>query len=246
MDVRGARPGSESGYSVQEALRILRTRGVEIEHSEAEGPACEVILVSSYEMIPASNLPVSLPIHPKATETLDLVQQRIRESRGGDASRRGPGQRQTTSMAEVRCLHVLVTGAGFELEASTSWQIGGIGCPDTADVLSHVLKGRRPVPPESKAIGKSATPGDEDVGKPFPIPQAFRDNAAARALILAATERRLDAYWNELLHLEMASIRQPIDDERISMAKLKFSCKEHKLRESFRELFLGYDWGHLS
>lgn len=251
LDVRGPSPKAKrkSGYELRKALDLLASHGVKIESETMESETGEVLLVSSYEMIPPawdhpeSGGPVYFQVHPKAGETLDLVRRWVQEV----AEPQKPPSRSSGRKPRPACRHVLVTGAGFELAATTPPHLRHPGIPRTPELVNLTLKG------ESHP-GREPTypPGTSEDSEPTPF-QVYEDQVALggkqgspHPLLEAARSADLDDYWNQLLQLELEwAAREESDAEGIASAKHAASRREHHLREAFRGRFLRDDWGFL-
>ncbi len=116
-------------------------------------------------------------------------------------------------------IHVLVTGAGFELRDSASTQ--RVGMPSTSDLLMGCIM-------ESFANCEVVTPKKGG----YPMPQCLQ-----KELEEPATNWDLDRYWDVMLATERS---------RYGADPLKIVRRETQLRESFRKQLALYDWGYLS
>lgn len=118
-----------------------------------------------------------------------------------------------------REIHVLVTGAGFELRDPRSDLC--LGMPSTSDLLVEWIN-------ESFGRGEIARPQN----KGYPMPKCFQSE-----LEVAAAQWDLDGYWDALLAAERS---------RSGGDPLGLAFRENKLREDFRQQLARYDWGYLS
>jgi hypothetical protein len=131
--------------------------------------------------------------------------------------------------------HILITGAGFELEG----RLGGcrsMGIPPTPDVLTEGW---------NRFFKKK--PCVFEQGEGFPIPTELVDTSGGNWMALRAASRAwdLDAYWNEALKLVLETAGRAKDEPEPRSDKSFASQKEYRAREAFRQSFLRYDWGHL-
>lgn len=214
IDVRG--PYKEHGprrYSPQEVLAYIG--------QHVREPSCEKTLVSSYRRyLPTKSShrpPGVLPVREKTPETFELI--------------RRQGERQKSSSEpedSVSPLHLLVTGAGFELRGKD--EVRSLGHQATGALLKRALE----------RVGLTTIRRAKKDS--FPIPDVYQKYLPGRRdLFKAAKTGDLDAYWNQLLQLEAARI----SDGGGAEDPLEIALDEHRLRESFRSALLEHDWGHL-
>jgi hypothetical protein len=111
-------------------------------------------------------------------------------------------------------LHVLVTGAGFELKEKTPAGVS-IGCPRTCDLLAAM----RP--------GGSAIPG---VTEEDSYPRPYAD----RAIQDAVKDGDLDRYWDAVLSYLARNARDAASAREVELS----------WREAFRRALLTHDVGH--
>lgn len=183
----------------------------------------EVLLVSSYYTAPRPFRGRPLPVYSKSPETLELLCARLRHRH----------ERPRNSAA----IHLLVTGAGFEFKDPVH-EFLQLGTRFTATILEEVLAscgllvGTKP--PECR----------------YSCPEKYLLAAEAGDLREAAREGNLDAYWDELLMLEIQALRgkgeKRPDYRRRRLDKVLASRREHAMREAFRQQFLADDWGFLN
>lgn len=214
VDVRGPLQPSRYDYDWREAVRRIR---------EGPQPEAEVLLVSSYEtgtrLFWRDRQREEFVIRPKSWRTLGKITQ--------PANAR-PGR--------LAGLHILVTGAGFEMAADLGGA-QGLGMPRTKEILKKGWRGCN--------YGEE---GFEDNG--FPIPRKLTHGWSRKelqALRAAAAEPNLnlDVYWNEALKLVLERANQASSKD-VRGQKIDASLQEYKVREALRQAFLNYDWGYLS
>lgn len=248
LDVRGAIPvaGASRPYNVLNAVQDLKRGPWMVDLEGEEGDAPDIVLVSSYEMIPPTG--ISLPVYAKTSETLEMIENRVRRSTlsGNVGEQESRDARGVQGGAESDyCLHVLVTGAGFEFEESfNASEMRQPGVQATDKLLEKALR--------RAGDGLTEPPCSENEREsslaPFKVPEALelRPNDP---LSRAAWERRLDDYWNELLAAYLRPVLEPSSKgsslKKVSQEKLRVSKKEQALREAFRQQFLKDDWGYL-
>jgi hypothetical protein len=216
VDVHGRR-----GYRVEDVCSYVR--------SPERIPKCEMFLVSSYHS--GHRLTVDgkpLPVLAKSRETLRRIVREI-----------GVNQKAATVPPGVR--HILVTGAGFEIQGNR----GGFGMPPTHRIL---LEMGAPLDPQDLGL----TPPDPTCEDAFPIPTSERWRIAGERFVLkrVALARELDTYWDWLLEQElrhilgsMLLIDTPEDRDN---SKAQALWRERCLREAFRRSLLRHDWGYMN
>ncbi len=224
VDLRG-----EPGNVLGEDGELLGKTAVDLILDGRSGKP-DIMFVSSYE---TGNPPYigkdddSWRIFPKSPDTLERLASRLR-----------PPIHQGTCAST---LHVLVTGAGFEIRDD----FGGFGLPQTHDLLLEMGA------PFQQADFRL----EEAAGYALPAlatSRGPRENAAMRSDLNAiARDGNLDAWWNFLLEEELRRLvpsrpsSEASIEERSSM-KMEATLQEQNLREAFRRVVLKYDWGHLS
>lgn len=120
-----------------------------------------------------------------------------------------------------RVAHVLITGAGFEMGKKES----GLGLPGTPALLSAMYEH---LGGNSWGTIEPAEPR----GFPVILPAGFdASSVTAEELRKAARVGGLDDYFNALVRLVRSG-------DKVDALK-----KELAIREAFREVLLGYDWG---
>jgi hypothetical protein len=212
IDVRGPISAGRTRYDWREAVRIVRGK------TQA---GAEILLVSSYltgtRLLESQEEKEEFVIQPKTWRTLEKIAQ----------SMRVPPKR-------IEGLHILVSGAGFELAEDLGGG-HGLGMPPTYEILK---KGW---------IGCGYGDKFDEIG--YPIPQRLvKDwlDSDLSALRKAAMIPDLDAYWNEALKLVLESARRKSKKTEPRDQKIAASEEEYRVREAFRQAFLNYDWGYLS
>lgn len=219
IDVRGPLQASRADYDWKEAVRRVR---------EGPQPDATVFLVSSYmtgtQLFRLEGLEEEeLVIRPKTWRTLGLVAQQVR-----------------AQPEKLAGLHILVSGAGFELEESLGGA-HGMGMPKTQKILKKGWQGC-----------DYGDEGFEENGFPIPRklahgwPKGWPEESELEVLRTAAAKFNLDIYWNEALRLVLEKARLENSQSEVRDQKIAASLQEHKVRESFRQAFLNYDWGYLN
>lgn len=210
VDVRGHYhsphgPASTTEDALQQVIQRLVERGVDVPR--------DVLLVSSYQTSPfEQNDAEPMRIHPKAPETFERLCERL-----GSPWR-------TRSIRETPAVHILVTGAGFELKADL-WRLG-----------------TRPTDGILKTALMSLFEGGLTSDRGFCLPSKHQGTARFQR---AAQDFDLDGYWDELLMLEILEKMASAEDGG-RPDKSGASQREYELRESFRRQLLADDWGFLS
>jgi hypothetical protein len=231
VDMRGE--SGEPGNVLGEDGELLGKTAVELilaDHStHGKRGQPDIMLVSSYE---TGNPPHigkdngSWRIFPKSPDTLERLARSI-------LSRLKQPVHQRPCVSTV---HVLVTGAGFEIRDD----FGGFGLPETHDLLLE--------------MGAPFQQADFRLEKGHALPilvasRSPRENVAMRSKLNAiAGEGNLDAWWSFLLEEELLRLVPSTEasvEERPSM-KMEATLNEQNFREAFRRVVLKYDWGHLS
>jgi hypothetical protein len=230
VDVRGDGSGAEEEFWTS-ACDALEQCGVTLSSDY-------IWLVSSYGVGARQRGKVKWTILPKNVETLQELAQSIWPEEP---------QRATSRAAEARTgatgkseLHILVTGAGFELKSSKWPEISPLGVPFTEDILGTAF-GHKFWP--SKRLPPLNT-------KSYPCPW-ITDGNCRNAASFASDRRDLDRLWNALLESLLAKYRHQAelsDDENHSPSQAKADMleDERQARETFRSAFLNFDWGLLT
>lgn len=216
VDVRWPRrpDGSRTG-DVLEVLGELVDRGIKV----SNGSTTQVLLVSSYHTAPrAFREGEPLRIHPKSPDTLERLW-----------SRRLPSPSRRRS--KPRALHLLVTGAGFELK-DPAQKFLTLGTRFTDSVLEEVLL-------------RCSLPGELGRQGRFCCPDKYSQQPEGSRLRNAAVRGDLDTFWDELLRLELEEPRRK-RPQKGRPDKVQASRREYELREAFRRQFLSDDWGFLN
>jgi hypothetical protein len=214
-----------------------------VEHFKQALPHGELWVMSSYRRPPESE--AAALIRPKTIEDIRALRDAVKAhadthsrpiaSAVGEPARE-PRSAATTSLAAATCLHVLVTGAGFEIPSDGY----GVGVPPTRRLL---LETDFP----SGKIEKLAE-DEHDVWLPLAKAAPF----AAQVLgeleqVCAAGD--LDRYWDlllegvQVLFLGLHAARTTDRAQREAWKKT-FEL-EFVLRDAFRRSIAKYDMGHL-
>ncbi|HEV7515278.1 MAG TPA: hypothetical protein VGR07_03160 [Thermoanaerobaculia bacterium] len=208
VDVRGPLRAHLNGYDVQEVIQLLL---------QVERKSEEIVPVSSYRTGHLKIAAEERPIRPKTWKVLQEIADML-----------------AISAPPLEGLHILVTGAGFELAGSLGG-CQGLGMPKTSDIL---LQGW---------LRYGNGQGTILSGQGFPIPeQLLKMGGDSEGLRRAARDGDLDAYWNEALKLILEGTPGGLSSGDPRERKSAASRQEHQAREDFRHSFLRYDWGQLN
>lgn len=256
IDFRGPDPSSGGSYSVKKAMKTLIKNDVigPKDDSLIRKIRETVFVVSSYETMPCPAYGVStsefLQVYSKSTETfarieksfrkevLRVATERLKDPRNHESADSRSGLAATPKRVQVApILHVLVTGAGSEMEDTTFGSSCALGLPDTGQVLEHVL-GDLGLDPKLPTLGDRAF-------QPFPVPRRYLHTKQGERLKQRALKRDLDVYWNELLRLESELNLGENDAGTLASRKLRIAEHESHLRDAFRNRLRSKDWGHL-
>lgn len=183
--------------------------------------ARKFMIVSSYE---TGTVPFSIGgslepfrIWPKSPNTLARIERKAYPRKGAS-----PRRQQTSA------LHILVTGAGFEIRSDDT---GSFGLPGTSDLLVEMAE-------PFGNDGLEFAPWTEEERKKKLLPrlthcsQGFED---------------LDAWWNWLLEEKTRTCVTELQGAEIrERQKLEASACEREMREAFRRVILKYDWGQMN
>ena len=131
--------------------------------------------------------------------------------------------------------HILVTGAGFELESHDT----GIGLPPTRELLSLM---EIDIPEWNSNIPTSFASTNH---RAFPMPIISVSEKLVKALSKASKDQDLDAYWSVLFESLRAYKLHDSTDQSYEKRRLEYSDAEYRLREAFRRVVRSYDIGHL-
>lgn len=216
VDVRGPYVSASSSYRVDDALVLLKNGGVDLEE--------EVRLVSSYETGSHTFGDLRLAIHSKTAETLEETALSCRGAVPAGAPESPPADPD---------LHILLTGAGFEVRSITP--LVSLGIPSTRKLLGRCLT----------ALHHGVEPAELDNKRMFPLPPG---EMASSPLWKAAEAKNLDRYWDLLISRGLSDLSantspDGAEDEKV---KLDALALELKMREAFRQSFLEHDWGFLN
>jgi hypothetical protein len=234
VDIHG-----EKGYSAQEVCRFLETR-----------TKAEIVLISAYRV----GRPIVVKrkveqVKPKSRETLHGLRLRLDED-----ARRGGWPPAPASSPEQ--LHILVTGAGFEIGSGR----GGFGNPPTAEVLQGMEApfyfGPEPswckeAEGDKRPIGLTWPDAEGGVPAPaaaraYPLPKkGIWTDAARDSIKHPAVRQDLDGYWDVLLERELAGFFPETFSEEREKLKIDALWRERRLREAFRRSLLRHDWGFM-
>jgi hypothetical protein len=221
--------GSDGEELGETALRILHR------HFQRDFDPDQVMMVSSYEtgVLVLDTAPDLLPfrIWPKSPDTLARLEERL-----FSASRpKAPKNSLPKSKPEpMDFLHILVTGAGFEIRSDPT---GGFGLPLTGKLLTDM----------GHPFGK-----EDLVFKPFDHKKeklpclSFEKPDEVDEFQAICDSGDLDVWWNYLLERELRKIDKSSEARSRGEMKMLASVKERKLREAFRRTILTYDVGHLN
>ncbi|HVR99243.1 MAG TPA: hypothetical protein VMW27_21665 [Thermoanaerobaculia bacterium] len=228
VDMRGQPTGAPADKKRGTGKTELGSSGqglgrVVVEWITYNAPLAEIRVVSSYEtgalFIPGRD---PLRIWPKSPDTLEHLGRSLRV------------MAPAPPVTPKRCVHVLVTGAGFEIRDDSK---GGFGLPTTTDFLmemgapfrEEMLRLRKP---------EKGLPYFEEGKKKLTFFKEFQQ---------VASEGNLDAWWDFLLEHELRDLVSDrlTAEDRIEQ-KMTASANERKMREAFRSVIRRYDWGHLN
>lgn len=216
----------EEGYEYRQVVKCLDEYPVAMARGSIE---CR--LVSAYD----AGLPgPGRVVLPKTRETL-------RELRAAVYPQATREQREPSR--SVR--HVLVTGAGFEIENGR----GGSGLPATRELVEQLADPFEVVDKEPELIDRQTiylVKNPEGFPRPTVIPWG---QSAVDELESSGGLRNLDVYWDILLRHELNQrlgsllTTEPKDRESRIAEALK---AERRMREAFRAVVQRHDWGHLN
>jgi hypothetical protein len=227
------------------ALKSLGQLGVD--------PTPEVAwLVSSYGVgtrrfgLSSVREPLLFNIHPKSAETLQILAKRL-------------WRPPCAPTARSHSVHILVTGAGFELKsreadrdpreateaevesipapAELAW-ISPLGIPPTAELLRRAYL--QPIWENRGGDGKEQQGRELD----FPLPNLRPESR--KEVFEAAFEGRLDDLWNGLLKVLLKEPPRIGEIWPEGSREARMLEAEEEAREGFRSAFLGDDWGQLT
>ncbi len=156
------------------------------------------------------------PIRDKSPDTFSDLRKEIL---GPIETRRPRDPKEATEE-----IHVLVTGAGFELKERPERQ--RLGTLKTWQLLERWA---------TECFGKNGWEVAREAdgsAKGYPVPKEWLDRSE---LVKAAAEANLDRYWSLLLEAERAAHPAGLDQAQ----------HEYKLRKLFRQEFVRDDWGYL-
>jgi hypothetical protein len=208
--------------------------GILLKRFQASFDLDRVMMVSSYEtgVLSLDSLP-PLRIWPKSPDTLARLEKRM----FFPSSPASSDEAQSTSSQELkRLLHILVTGAGFEIRSDAT---GGFGLPSTGALLSEM----------GSPFGKEGLEDElkfKEIWKKLPYLD-FKDPVESQNFQKICDSNDLDGWWNYLLERELQNrINRTSDSKSRGEMKMLASVRERDLREAFRRIILKYDWGHLN
>ena len=231
VDVRGpVTRDTTDGYNWQNAVKEI---------SERRGGAFpnRIWLVSSYEH--GVRIFESGGSHP--FEILDKTPETFRTLRKKFYGSTEIGEAEHE---KDQGIHILVTGAGFEVKDRPEEQ--RLGTPRTWRLLEQWID-------SSFGEGSSKYMAHDEQGKPigFPIPRSFKGKEW-QALHDAAKASNLDNYWSLLLEAARKEVHTNYSKgllsdsgEATADVALAKAQREYKLREDFRQEFVRDDWGYL-
>lgn len=212
------RRSEDSGYDATKVCDALVGRGVEDKH---------IWPVSAYHSDPLKTSRGLLPTRRKGPRLLDALE---RELQAGPPS----APPWTWSEDPTRALHVLITGAGFEIREHPRQA----GLPATWQLMAELE--RWPAELEFKQT-KPVSGGD---GFPLPGDRGRYPADHWERIQKHAKKGELDALWDELFwglqHLEPArqTVGRGVQPDPLAVRQI-----ERDLRVAFREVLLRYDWG---
>ena len=246
VDVKGTGP-QYSAESVCGALeKIQKAWG-------ASGHLLRWEVVSSYPSIERIG---EKPVRRKSIETLRIVRQAMYSKDPATGFEMAP-------RVEPEAIHILVTGAGFEVAEESR---GGFGMPNTRKILKNMGPPFRLLDKDGKVINASDAdvPEDslidlseffyEDKGKKeegFPVPSGFAwDGQLRNALEIRSQRGELDLYWDIILEENLrrrlgaanTEVRLGIRDQEKAIAL----HRERRIREAFRKSLVDHDWGYMN
>ncbi|HEX4966224.1 MAG TPA: hypothetical protein VF173_35780, partial [Thermoanaerobaculia bacterium] len=204
VDVRGPVGSAQDGarvYKWENAVKQIRRTSSDVYPER-------IRLISSYEHGIRTLDAYPFEIHDKSPRTFSKLREEFL------------GSHRTESKEENDTIHILVTGAGFEMREEPEEQ--RLGTPGTWDLLERWIK---------NFYGENKLKQT----KGFSIP-ADLDDIRWQKLRNAAEASNLDEYWTYLLEAE----RERTEGDGLAKAQ-----REYELRESFRREFVRFDWGYL-
>ncbi|MFY9826726.1 MAG: hypothetical protein WAM82_35555 [Thermoanaerobaculia bacterium] len=228
-------PGGDDNWLGMTALQLLCDR------CQKEPADSWVMMVSSYEtgVLPD---PWPLRIWPKSPDTFaQLAKNEIFPKT--DQYKGGQGGKSL--------LHILVTGAGFEIQSEPT---GGFGLPSTKKLLSDMGLpfgvGELAFKPERKLLEKGEPALGHKREPPLLLPclrLKTKTEIKAFQALCRDKDKGLDAWWDYLLDRELRNrVTSPSNPDDRGKMKMLASVGERNLREAFRRIILSYDWGHLN
>ncbi|HEX3131602.1 MAG TPA: hypothetical protein VH394_29970 [Thermoanaerobaculia bacterium] len=201
-----------------------------------------------------------LRIEPKSPETLARLKLKVKELLASSIKKKG---RSAPQNGETRGLvHILVTGAGFEVSHD---EVGTFGLPPTPVLLENMetpfehidardydIDGEMGVPQRVEAACTKLAPGgcgilkrtmkqNEDNELPRFV---MRDEAGQ--IIVGAASKNLDLWWNSLIEMKLQATAAFSEPRLRSREKMAASTREREMREAFRRVILKYDWGYMN
>jgi hypothetical protein len=213
IDMRGQPADDSDGPDEPLGLRTLDWLS---RHAPDVDFHSDVMMVSSYETGVVPLAPKPLRIWPKSPETLARLAARMP----------APAEKPIAT----RGLHILVTGAGFEMRNDST---GGFGLPPTADLLGE--------------MGPPFDEPDLTLRRKGPLPYpSCKNKKEAKDWQEISNSQDMDAWWNYLLERELRRITSIADAQSRNRTKMLASARERDLREAFRRILLNYDRGHLN
>jgi hypothetical protein len=186
-----------------------------------------LMVVSSYETgmarVPGDGVR-RLRIWPKSPDTLAQIASRVRKKL--DLRKVSALQGASTPPLASSALHVLVTGAGFEIRNDRT---GSFGLPKTGELLSEI----------GSPFGRDHLRFKRWRNRSFlPCIQGYKELDD------------LDAWWNQVLEKELwsrLSKHQLLDRSELrEQEKTAASIREREMREAFRRVILKYDDGYMN
>lgn len=186
-------------------------------------------IVSSYRIAES----YSGEIKPKSLEQLEL----LRDAITGDARAR----RASVTESTPEVCHILVTGAGFELQPHPS----ALGLPPTSTLLCEVEVRRDPALTRSDPVAEEIEKITwEKQAKGYPLPRGRLMARDGAKLKYAASECDLDAYFLQMLEEARRLYTETFEEDSLAR-KIGPDSFEFRLRDAFRRSIAKYDFGHM-
>lgn len=226
-----------------------------------------VMMVSSYEtgtvspdLGPLKSKPVR--IEPKSPDTLAKLKLKVKELLDSDTAASAKGNGASTNGEPRKLIHILVTGAGFEVSHDA---VGTFGLPPTPVLLENMeipfrhidardydIDGETGVPQRVEAACSELAPGECGILKRTlkqndenELPR-FVMRGEAGQIVVGAASKNLDLWWNSLIEMKLQATASSFEPRLRSREKMAASTREREMREAFRRVILKYDWGYMN